>query len=496
MPNAPGRMTRIQALLPELRRSWPLGAGFVFLSAALLLAAWRAYAAFNGAALDLGVFLSFLYHLSQGGQLDPHGMVSWPMLADNFTLDWYPIALFYRLYPHALTVLILQAVALGSIPLLVALIWRRERPGMPWGQALLLPLATLSPVIWSTDLFPGHPDFLIPVGILLAHYRYLGRRRLDAATAALLLTTLGAKEVAALPVMAYGGYLLLKYRAREGWWIIGAAAAWLTGALVLLAAWHVGRIGHFAAMYGRLLGHHDRLVPGLAYLLGHPWVPLDMLVSPRRLVVLLVTVMALGGLPLLGRAALPGWLALLAFNLLSSRPPQSLNLLEYGMWPLPLLLLGTADGLASLAGMRRPRLPLGVAVALAASALYLALPRVVGSGTMSPASVWERAQLSRTMREFPHASVLTSFSLDAYVANRRRVHILPPGPGSWNQHTTPRDLQTSIRTWRPDLVVLDAPDAPRGSSLLLAKSGYVLHTALCRLRIYLFTPSHGSRRPA
>lgn len=41
-------------------------------------------------------------------------MVSWPMLADNFTLDWYPIALFYRLYPHSLTVLVLQGVGLGA----------------------------------------------------------------------------------------------------------------------------------------------------------------------------------------------------------------------------------------------------------------------------------------------------------------------------------------------------------------------------------------------
>lgn len=355
------------------------------------------------------------------------------------------------------------------------------------------PFPALYPAIWSADLFPDHPDFLIPAGILLAHYRYLGCRKVDAGTAALLLLTLKAKEVAALPVMAYGGYLLLKYRTRESWWIMGAAA-WMLGVLLNFIKCHLGGIRHLAATCNRRLGHHDRPWPGLTYLLGHPWVPLVMLVSPPRLVVLLITILLLGGLPLLGQAALPGWPALLGLNLLPSRPPQSPNLLEYRLRPLP--LLGTADGLAILAGMRRPRLPLGIAAALAASALYLAPPPPVRSGSGSPAGTWKRAQLPHTLREFPHASVLTAFRQDAYVAHRPRGHILPPGPGSWNQQASPRDLQASIKAWRPDLVGSDAIDAPQGSSFLLAKSGYVLRTTLGRLRLYQVSSSHGSWRPA
>ncbi|MDA8146653.1 MAG: DUF2079 domain-containing protein [Thermaerobacter sp.] len=435
-----------------------LGAALL-LAAAFFAAAWIEYRRIYQGQEVIGVFLAWLYHVGVLGQADPRGAVAWPMLADNLGLDWYPLALVFRIYPHAVTLFLVQAAGLAAVPLLVYLIWRRER-GADRRILWLLPLVAVSPALWAANLFPGHPDFLIPVGILWAHYRYLGRRRLDGVAALLLFLALGAKEAAALPVAAYGSYLWLKHRDRVGLGVVALGVAWLAGAALVLAAWHVGRIDHFTRMYEVLLGGRHSLVAGASFVLTHPWVPIALLVSGSRLAALAAYLVPLAGLPLVGRAALPGAAGLIVFNLLSSRLPQVFGIWEYGLWPLPLLLLGAMDGLARVRWRRGWRW--GMAVGGAGATAWLALSlQVFLAPHAGAAAQW---RLLQEVRARPRVSVAAESALTPYLASRSHLTQLPALADSQAMITA---VQWSGARW----VLLGSPSA--AVTAALRRAGYV-----------------------
>ncbi|MDA8065376.1 MAG: DUF2079 domain-containing protein [Thermaerobacter sp.] len=445
---------------PRMRGGTGLAVGAAsLLAAAFFAVAWIEYRGIYQGQEVIGIFLSWLYHIAVLGQVDPHGAVAWPMLADNLGLDWYPLALLYRLYPHALTLFVVQAAGLAAVLLLVYLVWRRERRSdrrIFW----LLPLVAVSPALWGADLFPGHPDFLIPVGILWAHHHYLGRRRLDGAGLLPLLLALGAKEAAALPVAAYGSYLWLKYRDRGGLWIMALGGAWLAGATLVLTAWHVGRIDHFTRIYAALLGGRHGLAAGASFVLTHPWVPIAVLFSGSRMLALAAYLVPLAGLPLAGRAALPGAAVLVVFNLLSSRLPQVFGIWEYGLWPLPLLLLGAMDGLARVQWRRGWRW--GVILGGAGATAWLVLSLQVFLAPHAGASAQWRLLLQ--LRARPRASVAAESALTPYLANRPHLTQLPALAGA-------QAMAAAIRRSGARWALLGSP--PAAITAALGRAGYV-----------------------
>ncbi len=377
---------------------------------------------------DLGLFTAWMYHLAVLGHLDPHG-AAWRLLADNFGWDWCLLAPAYRLWPHSTTILAAQAAVLAALPLLAYAVWRREGGGRGAGLFLAF-LVAASPQIWWADFYPGHPDPLIPAGILAAHLAWTRHRRVDGLVAICLAIAAGAKEVAGLAVAAYGLYLVLARGYRRGWWVTLAGIGY-----TVLAAWYLaaqGRAGQFIPFYADLLGGNVQLGTGTLWLLAHPWQPLVVLGSGGRWLVVLATAGALALLPVFTRAVVPAAL-LLGLNLLSNASFVWSDSWQYGLLPLALSVLAAMDGLRAVES-RLGKLPANYAF-VRPTLTVAVVPIMVTLVFLTFHTYWSLSHLRdplapqqlAALHSLPRQEdVAADWGTLAYLS-RRHVQLLPPG---------------------------------------------------------------------
>lgn len=224
------------------------------------------------------------------GHFDPYstewGVRFW---RNDFEVLMWPLALFYWVYPHAVTLLWLQDVAVVAGEFVV-LFWVREslgKPGAaPAGAGPLLALATalvvVNPFSWFTIGFDFHMEPVATVfALLAARALFSGRHR------QLLLwvpLTLGACAVpGALLVLAIGLVGLVGPRGRRSaalWTALGGAG-WLV-LVVEVGAARNANWNDMVVMYGYLTGQtsgHLSVFGAMGGLVTHPVRALDMLGS-------------------------------------------------------------------------------------------------------------------------------------------------------------------------------------------------------------------------
>jgi uncharacterized membrane protein len=160
-----------------------------------------------------------------------------PFLDDHFSLIMWPVALIYALYPHGITLLVLQDIA-GVLAEMIALLWITEVVGrrfssedVRWtrvsGRALILGALVLllgNPWFYQAAFSDFHVEAFTTVFALLA-LRYAWHDRMVAA-AAWCVPLIACGDLGGLFLIGLGLSLLLMKRQRWVWGAGGIVVGW------------------------------------------------------------------------------------------------------------------------------------------------------------------------------------------------------------------------------------------------------------------------------
>lgn len=214
------------------------------------------------------------------GHLDPYSSVyGLPFWRNDVELVMWPLALFYWVYPHALTLLWLQVFAVAGGELVVVT-WantslRRSRlddRARALVMAFAVALLVLTPWSWFTIGFDFHLEpFLALFALLLARDLYFGRYRRAWAWAILSLAC-SAAAGPLLVIAVTAASLLSGHRARRpGILMVTVAVCWLAACEAMGAPhFYAASVG---SMYGYLAnnaGPHTGMVDVVEGIVFHP----------------------------------------------------------------------------------------------------------------------------------------------------------------------------------------------------------------------------------
>jgi hypothetical protein len=350
------------------------------------------------------------------GHLNPYSSVfGLPFWQNDLELIMWPLALFYWLYPHAVTLLWLQAVAVvgGEI---VVLAWAREaltklgntRRHAPRLLALVTMLLLVTPWSWFTIGFDFHVVPFATVFVLLAA-RDLWGGRARRLWVWVPLTLACAAAPGGLCVIAIGLAALASRNVprRTAIPVVIAGCVWLAFASGIGAMGFRGlRLG---PMYGYLTGHaggHMGLTQIAEGLFAHPLRAVDMFRSHSGYVYGYV---ASGGV--IGLRSLWGLLPA-ALVLLPSALNANPAFIHFGQafqsWPAVLFLVaGTVLVLHELERKAGPRRRAGLVLtscALAAAMGVLALTVSEIPGYLQRVTARATLELAATLEKIPARS--------------------------------------------------------------------------------------------
>ncbi len=219
------------------------------------------------------------------GHLSPYSSAfGLPFWRNDLELIMWPLALFYWLYPHAVILLWLQALAVVAGEAVV-LAWAREaltkqgtRRTAPWLLALVTVLLLVTPWSWFTIGFDFHVTPFATVFVLLAaRDLWAGRVRRLWVWVPLTLTCAAASGGLCVIAIGLAALASRKVPRSTAVTLVAAGAAWL------LLASGIGAMGfrglQLGPMYGYLTGHtsgHLGVAQIVEGLLAHPLRALNM----------------------------------------------------------------------------------------------------------------------------------------------------------------------------------------------------------------------------
>ncbi|MFM1842272.1 MAG: hypothetical protein RLZZ490_1008, partial [Cyanobacteriota bacterium] len=202
--------------------------GFGIVTLILAIAAIVRHLLFQSTAYDLGIFDHGIYLISQG-QIPFIQFRGLHLLGDHAALIFYPLALFYWLYPSVYWLFILQAIALalGGIAT-----WHVAKQ-IGLGQAESLTMAVvywLYPLVFNINLFDFHPEVLaVPALFWLV---WSARAKHWGGFVTMLVIILSTKAVLSLTIAMVGIWLIFWEKRR----IFGAISLALGTAWFIIAS--------------------------------------------------------------------------------------------------------------------------------------------------------------------------------------------------------------------------------------------------------------------
>jgi uncharacterized membrane protein len=376
---------------------------------------------YQSTAWDLGIFDQAIYLISQGKPpfssfLDTH------ILGDHAALIFYPLALFYKIYPTVYWLLLIQAIALslGAIP-----IYRLAKQASI-NDRLALTLSgvyLLYPLIFNLNLFDFHPDVIALPALLWA---ILAARKKQLWTFIIaLLIVCSCTGLLGLTVASLGFWLWLEKKRLYGAIAFLLGSTWFGIASKIIIPFfshnpeslnrHLSRYSYLGNSYLEILqnlalkpelfggGLFNGTNIGYLFLL---LIPLLWGLRPRYL------------LPLV--AALPA----LFMNLLANDPGQKDLLHQYSLPILPFLLLAVIDAAAAQKSwLQRPRW-----ILLWALVCFFALAKV-GYFIDRYLSSWDTWQATNTaIAEIKtEGGVLTSAEIAPHLTHRALLKLAVNG---------------------------------------------------------------------
>ncbi|MCB9569018.1 MAG: DUF2079 domain-containing protein [Myxococcales bacterium] len=306
---------------------------------------------------DLGIYDNILWHTLHGDFLGSSVIAYGKHWAAHFDPILALLVPFYALAPNAETLLIIQAIWLGSAVFPIYLL-ARDRLQSRWiGVALALALA-LHPALHGVNMFDFHSLALaIP---LMCWAVYLVDRRSWLLWPALALL-LACREDMALLACFIGAYALLGRRLRVGLGIIAGSIAYL--AFVKLAVMpdaallmQADNTYSYASFYSEMIPRPEEGVRGLVLsLVTNPIYALGVLCKEEKLIFMIQLLLPLAFLPLFAGRARILWLYGMAFIGLASRPHVFALNFQYSAVLFPMLFAATPQALAKIGESPRLR---------------------------------------------------------------------------------------------------------------------------------------------
>ena len=346
-------MTKTEAAAVQ-RGRWSLRPNQVLVAALVLYGAFQVavsvyrFLSLHAFGLDLGYFEQVLWKISHGDWWAYSSILQTPAVAADGSLALYPLAYLFRFAGGPFVLFVVQAVGTTMAA------WGVYRAALAlklgaWTAVLGACLLLLAPGILGGSQFDYHPDFIALPFLVWAYVAYLEGRR--TAYYLFALAAVFSKNIALVGFVGLGiGLIVYKRQWRDG-------LATLLGSFALIAlewGWLIPHVFHASSakidlsLYGYLGHGFLGLLRGLV--VHFPRAVRHVLSHPSYLVWVFAP---LAGLSLLGSAALPAGLALVAMNAVSSFVNQQGFFNQYQVMLTGWLVLAALEGAARLHVGRR-----------------------------------------------------------------------------------------------------------------------------------------------
>lgn len=403
------------------------------------------------AIYDLGIYDNTAWNTAHGHFLDCTFIKGGNHVSAHFDPIMGLVALIYRIYMHAETLLILQTVwlASGAIPIYLL---ARKRLKNEWFGALIALVYLMAPGLHGINMFDFHSLALIVPNIMWAVYLLDtdGFKRYWVVVAMLLLT----REDISLICCFIGAYAILSGRTRTGLATIAVSMAYLYVAKVhvmastdLLMASDNSSYS-YAYYYAEMIPHKKEGTRGLVVsALTNPLYAAQVAFKEEKLLYFMHLLVPLLCLPFAaGRKLILSVYGLLFIGLASRKHVFSLHF-QYSSLLLPMLFAAVPDGLARVTdsprmrsmGLERARLAWTLMFGMLVATLVTTVKYGVIFPNTSFKAGWNRLSRIPTQEmrdrytrineivEFigPDAAVSSTSGIGPHISNRRKAYHWP-----------------------------------------------------------------------
>ncbi len=297
---------------------------------------------FQSNALDLGWFDQSLYLISQGKP----PIVSFSedhILGDHAAFIFYPLALFYIIYPNVHWLFLVQAIALSCS--IFPLYLLAKQANLKDNLALtIVGVYLLYPLIFNVNLFDFHSEVIALPTIFWAVLAARSKKFLQFVVAIILI--LSCKAVLSLTVAAMGVWLLLfENRKKYGFLALCLGVFWfiITTQLIIpqFSGDEVAAVGRYS-----FLG--DSVIEIITNLILRPNIILSRIFTLANLeYIILLFIPIIWGLSPRYLTPLVAAIPPLTLNLLTDYQPQKDLVHQYSIAILPFLLLSVIATLSA-----------------------------------------------------------------------------------------------------------------------------------------------------
>ncbi len=403
------------------------------------------------AIYDLGIYDNAVWQTAHGHFLDCTFVKGGNHVSAHFDPIIGLVAIIYRIYMHAETLLVLQTVWLASGAIPIYLLARRRLKN-EWFGALLALIYLMSPGLHGINMFDFHSLALIVPNIMWAVYLLDtgGFKRYWLVIVMLLLT----REDISLICCFIGAYAILSGRTRTGLATIAASLAYLYVAKVhvmastdLLMASDNSSYS-YAYYYAEMIPHKKEGTRGLVVTaLTNPLYAAQVAFKEEKLLYFVHLLLPLLCVPFAaGRKLILSVYGLLFIGLASRKHVYSLHF-QYSALLLPMLFAAAPDGLARVTdsprlralGLERARLAWTLMLGMLVATLVTTVKYGVIFPNTSFKAGWNRLTRIPTqeMRERyarvqeiaayigPDAAVSVTSGIGPHMSNRRKAYHWP-----------------------------------------------------------------------
>lgn len=300
---------------------------------------------------DLGIFDQAVYLISEG-KTPISSIIGFHILGDHAAFIFYPLALFYKIYPDVHWLFLVQAIALSiaSIPIYHLSL----QSGLKESLAKILAiLYLLYPLIFNINLFDFHPEVIAIPAILFAVLAVYEEKIIFFIVAIILI--LVCKAVLSLTVIAMGVWLLL-FKKKP---IYGVIALFLGTAWFLVSTQLI--IPTFRGYEHSAISRYSHLGDSMLEVAKNLFLKPNLVLSytftlPNLEYLLLLFSPVVWGLSFRYLSPLVAAFPSLLLNLITDYPLQKDLLHQYSLPIVPFLFLAMIESLATGKGwFKKPR---------------------------------------------------------------------------------------------------------------------------------------------
>lgn len=298
------------------------------------------YLSFHSTIADLGFYENRIWQIAYNYRFEY-------LINGHFSPIFFIHASFYKIFPSALTLLILQTVtiAISSIPLYVLSIRNLKNNKL---SLAVVTIFFLFPVVEYNNRFDFHPDHaFIPLILFCFYFLETNRKGWFFLTAVLAMMI---KEPYLLAVAALGLYAMLRHRWRKTGLCISALSVMLFFVHVKIILLHYyGEINPVIETQSSSYAYLGNGISGiLKTFLWSPWVIIKAFISLKKVLFIYVLLAPLLFIPMLSPVPLVCSIPPLAIQLLSTDPIHYSINNQYSASMVPFVFLSFIYGLKRL----------------------------------------------------------------------------------------------------------------------------------------------------